>query len=298
MNTAQTPPPAHILVVDDVEKNTRLLVDLLGAKGYRTSKASSGAEALELIARTAPDLVLLDVMMPGMSGYEVCQKLRADPRHALLPVVLVTALDPATERANGLDAGADDFLNKPINQAELLARVRSLLRVKTLQDQLLRERAAQPAEAAHAPVPRRGEFVVVCVAWPSVAAEADLIDPDALLTKRQTLQDRLIERVARHEGMVAGCHLQGMTVLFDQALLQTGALERAWELARELKALGEGMAIGMARGPATVGTMRLPGGGVECVALGAAVQMADRLSRQASPDEVLASPELADAGRA
>jgi DNA-binding response OmpR family regulator len=132
---------AHILVVDDVEKNTRLLADLLTAKGYRASTAGSGEQALEQIDAEAPDLVLLDVMMPGLSGYEVCQALRADPRHALLPVVLVTALDPATERVKGIAAGADDFLSKPINQAELLARVRSLLRVKTLQDEVLRLRA-------------------------------------------------------------------------------------------------------------------------------------------------------------
>ena len=298
MSTIQTSPPAHILVVDDVEKNTRLLADLLGAKGYRTSKASSGAQALELIASTAPDLVLLDVMMPGMSGYEVCRTLRADPRHALLPVVLVTALDPAAERANGLDAGADDFLNKPINQAELLARVRSLLRVKALQDQLLRERATAPAGAAKATAARRADFVVLCLTWPGPAAEAGPVEPETLLAQQQIRQDRLLEQVAHHEGTVAGCHAQGMTVLFDQALLPTGALERAWELARGLKALGEGLAIGLARGPTTVGTMRLPGGGAERVALGAAVQMADRLSRQALPDEVLASPELAGPGRA
>ena len=86
-----------------------------------------------------PDLVLLDVMMPGMSGYEVCRAIRADPAHAMLPVVLVTALDPAQERAKGLDAGADDFLSKPVSQAELLARVRSLLRIKSLYDEVLRQ---------------------------------------------------------------------------------------------------------------------------------------------------------------
>jgi DNA-binding response OmpR family regulator len=79
-------------------------------------------------------------MMPGMNGYEVCAALRADPEHAMLPIVLVTALDPATERVKGMAAGADDFLSKPINQPELLARVKSLLRVKTLHDELRRQR--------------------------------------------------------------------------------------------------------------------------------------------------------------
>jgi adenylate cyclase len=132
---------AHILVVDDVPKNVKLLADVLAVKGYRTSTAASGEEALAAIAADPPDLVLLDVMMPGLSGYDVCRAIRADPLHALLPVVLVTALDPAQERVKGLEAGADDFLGKPVNQAELMARVRSLLRIKTLYDQVQRQKA-------------------------------------------------------------------------------------------------------------------------------------------------------------
>jgi adenylate cyclase len=132
---------AHILVVDDVPKNVKLLADVLAVRGYRTSTAASGEEALAAIAADPPDLVLLDVMMPGLSGYDVCRAIRADPLHALLPVVLVTALDPATERVKGLEAGADDFLGKPVNQAELMARVRSLLRIKTLYDEVQRQKA-------------------------------------------------------------------------------------------------------------------------------------------------------------
>lgn len=131
---------ATILVVDDTPLNLKLFADLLGARGYRTVCASSGAEALQKLAAEAPDLVLLDVMMPGMSGYEVCAAIRADPAHAMLPVVLVTALDPAVERAKGLEAGADDFLSKPVAQAELLARVKSLLRIKQLYDEVQRQK--------------------------------------------------------------------------------------------------------------------------------------------------------------
>ena len=130
----------RILVVDDVAMNVKLLADLLGVRGYQTVTASSGPEALAKLEAERPDLVLLDVMMPGMSGYEVCQAIRANPAHAMLPVVLVTALDPAQERIKGLDAGADDFLNKPLNQAELLARVKSLLRIKALYDEVHRQR--------------------------------------------------------------------------------------------------------------------------------------------------------------
>ena len=133
---------AKILVVDDVALNVKLLADLLAVKGYSVCNAASGAEALAVLEAERPDFLLLDVMMPGMSGYEVCVAIRANPAHAMLPVVLVTALDPARERAKGLDAGADDFLSKPVSQAELLARVRSLLRIKSLYDEVLQQKAA------------------------------------------------------------------------------------------------------------------------------------------------------------
>ena len=126
--------PATILVVDDTPANVKLLSDLLTVKGYQVATAASGEEALARVATDRPDLVLLDVVMPGMSGYDVCRQIRADAQNGILPVVMVTALDPAGERIKGLEAGADDFLTKPINIAELLARVRSLLRIKQLYD--------------------------------------------------------------------------------------------------------------------------------------------------------------------
>jgi class 3 adenylate cyclase len=137
--------PAKILVVDDTPQNVKLLADLLGVKGYAVATAASGPDALALVESERPDLVLLDVVMPGMSGYEVCRKIRENPATGILPVVMVTALDPGQERIKGLDAGADDFLTKPINQAELLARVRSLLRIKALYD-TVEAQAAQLAE--------------------------------------------------------------------------------------------------------------------------------------------------------
>ncbi len=125
---------ARILVVDDLPQNVKLLADLLTAKGYSVTTASSGREGLAKLEAEPPDLVLLDVMMPEMSGYEVCRKIRENPATGILPVVMVTSLDPGQERLRGLEAGADDFLTKPVNQAELLARVRSLVRVKHLYD--------------------------------------------------------------------------------------------------------------------------------------------------------------------
>ena len=127
---------ARILVVDDTPLNVKLLADLLRVKGFTVTTAASGPEALDRIATERPDLVLLDVMMPGMSGYEVCARLRANPETARLPVVMVTSLDAVHERVKGIEVGADDFLSKPVNQPELLARVRSLLRIKELDDAL------------------------------------------------------------------------------------------------------------------------------------------------------------------
>ena len=119
---------AKILVVDDTPQNVKLLADLLTAKGYAVVTASSGVQALEKVEKEAPDLVLLDVVMPEMSGYEVCLKIRENSGTAMLPVIMVTALDPGEERVKGIEVGADDFLTKPINKTELLLRVRSALK--------------------------------------------------------------------------------------------------------------------------------------------------------------------------
>jgi class 3 adenylate cyclase/CheY-like chemotaxis protein len=126
--------PAKILVVDDTPRNVKLLADLLSVKGYSVLTAVSGPEALDKLEAEPPDLVLLDVVMPEMSGYEVCRQIRNNLATQMLPVVMVTALDPGEERIKGIEAGADDFLTKPINQAELIARVKSLLRIKELHD--------------------------------------------------------------------------------------------------------------------------------------------------------------------
>lgn len=127
---------AHILVVDDQRANVEMAAELLRVRGYRVDTAVSGEEALERVRSAPPDLLVMDIVMPGLDGYEVCRRLRAQPDTALLPIVLVTSLDPYAERLKGIEAGADDFLSKPVNWPELFARVRALLRVKSLQDEV------------------------------------------------------------------------------------------------------------------------------------------------------------------
>ncbi|GAB5505716.1 MAG: PleD family two-component system response regulator [Rhizobiaceae bacterium] len=127
---------ARILVVDDVKANVKLLETRLLAEYFEVLKAYSGAEALETCENGKVDVVLLDVMMPEMDGFEVCRRLKNDPATAHIPVVMVTALDQISDRIRGLEAGADDFLTKPVNDLQLITRVKSLVRLKTLTDEL------------------------------------------------------------------------------------------------------------------------------------------------------------------
>src|SRR5437899_2558930 len=126
---------ARILVVDDVPANVKLLEARLSAEYFDVMTASNGAEALEICSRAECDIILLDVMMPDMDGFEVCRRLKSNPATHFIPVVIVTALDSPADRVRGLDAGADDFLTKPVSDVVLIARVRSLTRLKMMTDE-------------------------------------------------------------------------------------------------------------------------------------------------------------------
>jgi len=132
--------PGTILVVDDLPQNVRLLEAVLVPRGYTVVAATSGREALERVASDPPDLILLDIVMPEMDGYEVCRTLRADPATSFLPIVMITA-SGEQEKVVAIESGADDFIAKPFDHAELLARVGSLLRIKRYHDTIERQAA-------------------------------------------------------------------------------------------------------------------------------------------------------------
>lgn len=127
---------ARVLIVDDIPTNVRLLEARLSAEYYEVLTATSGAQALDVCENQDVDIVLLDVMMPEMDGFEVCRRLKANPKTHHLPVLMITALDQASDRVQGLEAGADDFLTKPVDDTQLMARVKSLVRLKSLTDEL------------------------------------------------------------------------------------------------------------------------------------------------------------------
>ena len=261
-------PPARVLVVDDTPQNVKLLADILGAKGFVAITAANGEEALAKLAVERPDLVLLDVMMPGLSGYDVCRRIRAEPATALLPVVLVTSLDPHQERVKGIEAGADDFLSKPIHQAELLARVRSLLRIKALQDEVRRqadqlrewnatlEERVRAATAENARLARLRQFFSAPVADAIVSAgEASLLaphrreiccvfndmrgftaftdaaEPEEVIALLAEFHAAMGPLVAEHEGTVPHFTGDGMLIFFNDPIEVPDACPRAARMA-------------------------------------------------------------------
>ena len=256
---------AKILVVDDTPSNVKLLADILGARGYAVVTAASGVDALEAVERERPDLVLLDVMMPGMSGYEVCRKLRDNPATAMLPVVMVTALDPGPERVKGIEAGADDFLTKPIHQPEILARVRSLLRIKALHDQLtelnqhLEARVAEQvsqlerlsrlkrffspalAEAivnggADDPLKsHRREIVVVFVDLRGFTPFAETSEPEEVMSVLREYHAAMGEMILAHEGTLERFTGDGMMIFFNDPVPIADPQARAVRMALAMR---------------------------------------------------------------
>ena len=265
--------PEKILVVDDMPVNVKLLADLLTVKGYAVVTASGGAEALEKIGKEQPGLVLLDVMMPGMSGYDVCRKIRQNTATAMLPVIMVTALDPTQERVKGIEAGADDFLTKPINQPELLARVKSLLRIKLLHDELadwnrtLEQRVEQQlaqldrlerlkrffspqlaelivAGGADDPLKtHRREVTVVFLDLRGFTAFAETAEPEEIMGVLREYHAEMGKLILEHEGTLERFTGDGMMIFFNDPVPVPNPAERAIRMAVSMRERVESMVV-------------------------------------------------------
>jgi len=240
-----------ILAVDDIPQNLRLLEAVLAPNGFEVVTAATGEEAMLAVLKEKPDLVLLDIMLPGIDGYEVCRRLRADPKTSFLPVVMVTA-SGLPEKVKAIEAGADDFIAKPFDQPELLARVRSLVRVKTYHDEVEHQRAEladwnrtledrvkqqvdelgrlgrlrrflspQVAEVvmAHGSeeflAGHRREITVVFADLRGFTQFSESVEPEEALTVLRAYQTAMGEVIFHHEGTLEHFEGDGMMVFFN-----------------------------------------------------------------------------------
>src|SRR5579883_209142 len=223
----------RILVVDDTPANIKILDAVLSPRGYEVLPAGSGEECLAKVESERPDLILLDVMMPGINGHEVCRRLRANPATRLLPIIMITA-SGEQEKINAIEAGADDFVLKPFNQPELLARVKSLLRIKDYQDQLEieRQRSADLLRAILPPEivdelhstkgvqPRRYEDVAVLFCdIAGFTSYCDGRDPQEVVPKLQELVEAYEEITILHD-------LQKIKTIGDCFMATCGLLKK------------------------------------------------------------------------
>jgi class 3 adenylate cyclase/CheY-like chemotaxis protein len=272
--------PTTIVVVDDLPQNLKLLEAILSPRGYAVVTAASGEEALEAIAGHHPDLVLLDVLMPGIDGYEVCRRLRGDPATTYLPIVMVTAHGDE-EKVKAIEAGADDFLVKPIDQGELLARVRSLVRIKRYHDTIEEQAAAlaswnqtleQRVQEQVDELERMGrlkrflspqvvnvvvssgdesfldshrrEITVVFCDLRGFTSFAETVEPEDLMTVLREYHAALGDLVNRYEGTIEHFAGDGLMVFFNDPLPCDDAPVRAIRMAvamrNRLEHLGEG----------------------------------------------------------
>ena len=250
---------ARILVVDDQRASVEMMAEMLRARGYEVLTAPSGEAALAQVRAERPD-----ILMPGMDGYEVCRRLRNDAATTLLPIILVTSLDAQAERVKGLEAGADDFLSKPLNWEELFARVRSLLRVKALQDELkelnqqLGERVSDQvaqlerlgrlkrffsrpvAEAIVAGgeellEPHRREITAVFLDLRGFTAFTDRADPDEVMELLRAYHVTLGQRVDEFGGTLEHFAGDGIMMFFNDPLPVDQPAERAVRMALALQ---------------------------------------------------------------
>jgi adenylate cyclase len=260
-----------VLAVDDQPPNLRLLEAVLSPRGYRVIMASSGEQALELLPSSGADLVLLDIVMPGIDGYEVCRRIRSTPETAFLPVVMITA-SGHQEKARAIEAGADDFISKPFDQSELLARVASLARIKRYHDTITRQ-AAELAEwnaelearvntqleelqrmnrlrrflspqVAELVInsgddsvlgSHRGEIVVVFCDLRGFTAFAESSEPEEVMGVLREYHTALGELIFRYEGTLERFTGDGLMVFFNDPIPLDDPAQRAVEMALAMR---------------------------------------------------------------
>ena len=220
------PAAARILIADDDEMNRFLTEEMLAIQGYQVIHAGDGATAMEKFTRHAPDLVLLDVMMPRLNGFEVCRRIKQNPDTCLTPVIMVTGLSATEDRIRGIESGADDFLTRPVDRVELMARVRSLIQLKNRTDEL-----------------ERAESVLYALA---LSIEAKDAYTEGHCERLSIYSSRLAERLhfppeyvnaLRRAGTV---HDIGKVAVPDAILLKPGRLtEEEWKIMREHPVVGE-----------------------------------------------------------
>jgi class 3 adenylate cyclase len=252
----------RVLVVDDDVDMAAFLAKIIANEGLTADTVHDGAAALAAVAAEAPDLVLLDVMLPGMSGFEVCRQLKSDPHTALIPVVLVTALEDHASRVRGIESGADDFLRKPVEPEELIARVKTLRRLHETRRELEARRLAAEVEhkdAIHKALsryvsPRLTERIVGAASGPApFKAQAERADVVALFADLRgftritetvgvhTVVDMLneyfsvlTEAAYQHEGTIFNMAGDSLLVGFNVPFAQPDAPQRAWRTAMDM----------------------------------------------------------------
>jgi adenylate cyclase len=293
---------ATILVVDDVPQNLRLLQAVLEPCGYTVVTATTGEEALERLAGV--DLVLLDIVMPGIDGYEVCRRLRADPGTSFLPVVMITA-SGEPEKRRAIDAGADDFVAKPFEHDELLARVRSLLRIKRYHDTIATFLSPQVAGLVAGDAPtlesHRAEITLVVCELRDFAAFAETVEPEELMDVLRSYLAAAGEEIHRFEGTLERFAGTRLTVMFNDPVpcpdapqravrLAVAVRNRVWELAEAWSRRGYDLhpVAGVAQGHATLGRIGFEGRS-DYAAIGSVTMRAERLCAAAEPGQILVS---------
>jgi adenylate cyclase len=308
--------PAKILAVDDTPENLRLLEALLSPRGYELVTASSGPQALALIATEKPDLLLVDIVMPDMNGYEVTKRVRADPASRHLPIIMITATGGA-DLVRSLEAGADDFVSKPFDQHELLARVKSLLRVKSYYDTVQRQReelsrflSPQIAELITSDEGqrlldghRRAITVVFCDLRDSTPFW-ETVEPEEVISVLRQYHGAMGELIAEYGGTLEHFEGDGMMVFFNDPIEMPGHELRAVQMALAMrerfeaisaawkkKGYGLGFGVGISVGYATLGRIGYEGR-YDYAAIGNVTIVAARLSGKADAGQILISQRL------